>query len=83
MESRNKTPFRGKACLKDQNKFCLSLRKILEDTRRRIRKRKKKVLKKKVIRITGIWEDQATMAEETKPLFLQRQKEMLHWSLNT
>lgn len=71
MESRNKTPFRGKACLKDQNKFCLSLRKILEDTRRRIRKRKRK---KKVIRITGIWEDQATMAEETKPLFLQRQR---------
>lgn len=34
VESKNKIPFRGKACLKDQNKFCLSLRKILENTRR-------------------------------------------------
>jgi len=40
VESKNKIPFRGKACLKEQNKFCLSLRKILEDTRKSRKKKK-------------------------------------------
>lgn len=35
VESKNEIPFRGEACLKDHKKFCHSLTKILEKTRKK------------------------------------------------